>query len=386
MNGGSCELYTDCHAVVEVHGFMMYVRNSHNIQPHVLPAMHENGRSGTFMVTGDWGGATSGGDRPSMHYVRNEAHGSEAWNRDHYAQDNVARRMGELADQRHPFMVVNAGDNFYWGGINHWTRGGHGVNDHFWNLGFENMYNNQHLKVPWLSILGNHDFGGVGCFSDLQAQFDYTTKDLLLNNRWKMPSPYYSQVVDFDGFSLEMFMLDTNIEDAPFGARGGGVCQQRLCGGGVTTDPHECVSWFNDMVHAQEQWLPEALGRSNARWKIVVGHHKPAGSHANWLRPLLAQHNVQMVVGSHTHEMAFFNHYANIDRPLLVVGAGGGAQTNPGCGGAVYCGGVYGFSEIEINHDQIGVRIHEVTGSTPMHRYICADGQEQGSPCSSSWR
>merc|ERR1719329_1252903 len=202
MNGGSCELYTDCHAVVEVHGFMMYVRNSHNIQPHVLPAMHENGRSGTFMVTGDWGGATSGGDRPSMHYVRNEAHGSEAWNRDHYAQDNVARRMGELADQRHPFMVVNAGDNFYWGGINHWTRGGHGVHDHFWSTGFENMYTHPSLNVPWISIMGNHDYGGVGCFSDMKAQFDFTTKDLLRFSRWKMPSPYYSHQVDFDGLSL----------------------------------------------------------------------------------------------------------------------------------------------------------------------------------------
>lgn len=386
VNGGTCEFYNGCSQTDETGGYMMYVRNAEGIQPHLLPRRYVGGSAASFFVTGDWGGATSPG-RASMHYVRSSPTGSDQWNFDHYGQDNVARRMGEVGSERAPALVVNAGDNFYWGGINHWTRGGHGVHDHFWRTGFENMYTHPSLNVPWISIMGNHDYGGVGCFSDMKAQFDFTTKDLLRFSRWKMPSPYYSHQIDFDGFRLELFMLDTNIDDARFGARGGGVCQQHLCGGGATTaDPHECVDWFENMQHAQEQWLGEALASSSARWKIIVGHHKPAGSHAEWLRPLLAQHNVQLVVGSHTHEMAFFNHYSNIGRPLLVVGAGGGAQTNPGCGGAVYCGGVYGFSEIEINHDQIGVRIHEVSGSTPMHRYICADGQEQGSPCSSSWR
>lgn len=316
-----------------------------------------------------------------MHYVRTETRGSDAWNEDHYAQDNVARRMGEVGAEKHPFMVVNAGDNFYWGGINHWTRGGHGVHDHFWQLGFENMYSHPSLKVPWISILGNHDYGGVGCFSDMQAQFDYTSKDLLLNDRWKMPSPYYRHKIDFDGYSLELFMLDTNIEDGRFGARGGGVCQQRLCGGATTADPMECLRWFERTKGEQEEWLPQALQDSTAKWKIIVGHHKPAGSHANFVRSLAERHNVQMVIGSHTHEMAFFPRYNNIQKPLLVVGAGGGAQTNPGCASAAYCGGNYGFSEVEVTDRHLGVKIHEANGATPLQHYICEDGRGQSHPC-----
>lgn len=380
INGGNCEFYHGCDGPDEVGGFMMYVRNTDGIEPRRLPTRHVGGHSATFLVTGDWGGATSPG-RQSMHYVRTNPVGSDSWNFDHYAQDNVARRMGEIGAQRNPALVVNAGDNFYWGGINHWTRGGHGVHDQFWNIGVENMYTHPSLNVPWIGILGNHDYGGVGCFSDMQAQFDRTTLDLLRNGRWKMPSPYYSHRTDYDGFSLELFMLDTNIEDATFGARGGGVCQQRLCGGATTADPHECVTWFENMENAQRQWLPQALQDSTATWKVVVGHHKPAGSHASFLQPLLAQHNVHLVVGSHTHEMAFFSHYSNIGKPLLVVGAGGGAQTNPGCGGAEYCGGNYGFAEVEISSHQMDILIHESTGATPLHRYICTDGREQSHPC-----
>jgi len=380
VNSGTCEFYNGCSQTDEVDGFMMYVRNTEGIQPHLLPTRHVGGSAATFFVTGDWGGATSGSDRPSMHYVRPDTPNSERWNNDHYAQDNVARRMGAIGAQRAPTMVVNAGDNFYWGGIHHWKRDGHGVHDPFWQQGFEHMYTHPSLNVPWISIMGNHDYGGQGCFADMQAQFDFTTKDLLRFNRWKMPSPYYRHKIDFDGFSLEMFMLDTNIEDAPFGARGGGVCQQQLCGG-TTADPHECVEWFQNMENAQHEWLGPALADSSAQWKIIVGHHKPSGVYADWLRPLLVQHNVQLVVGSHTHEMAFFSNYNSIGRPLLVVGAGGGAQTNPGCGGAEYCGGIYGFSEVEVTHNQMDIKIHEVTGATPLHHYICANGDAQSDAC-----
>lgn len=223
--------------------------------------------------------------------------------------------------------------------------------------------------------MGNHDYGGEGCFADMQAQFDFTTKDLLRFNRWKMPSPYYRHKIDFDGFSLEMFMLDSNRENSLK------ICQQDKCGPMKTEDPHECEEWFENMVIAQQQWLAPALADSSALWKIIVGHHKPSGVYADWLRPLLVQHNVQLVVGSHTHEMAMYSNFQKIGRTLLVVGAGGGAQVAPGCAGELYCGQTYGFSEIEVTHNQMYIKIHEVTGATPLHHYICANGDAQSDAC-----
>merc|ERR1711865_976512 len=214
-----------------------------------------------------------------------------------------------------------------------------------WQKAFEHMYTHPSLNVPWISIMGNHDYGGEGCFADMQAQFDFTTKDLLRFNRWKMPSPYYRHKIDFDGFSLEMFMLDSNRENSLK------ICQQDKCGPMKTEDPHECEEWFENMVMAQQQWLAPALADSSALWKIIVGHHKPSGVYADWLRT------------------------------LLVVGAGGGAQVAPGCAGELYCGQTYGFSEIEVTHNQMYIKIHEVTGATPLHHYICANGDAQSDAC-----
>jgi len=383
VSGGRCEFFGSCHGTMEADGNQLYVKNTLGMQKHSLPTTRQHSSSGNFMVLGDWGGSTSP-NRDSMHYVHHRPPNSDLWVNDHFAQDNVARRMGEVGAQTNPFMVVNAGDNFYWGGINHWTKGGRGVHDWFWSVGFENMYSHPSLKVPWISIMGNHDYGGNGCFADMQAQFDYTTKDLLNNDRWKMPSPYYTHRIDFDGFSLELFMMDTNIEDSPPFARHGGICAQHLCPGGDearTVNAEECVTWFEELWTIQTTWLAGALRDSTAEWKIIVGHHKPAGRSANLIRPLLEQHNVQMVIGSHTHEMAFFDNYSNIGRPLLVVGAGGGAEANPGCAGAHHCGGVYGFAGVGINSREMNVKIHEHTGDTPMDYYICQDGRVQSHSC-----
>merc|ERR1719160_1082013 len=128
-----------------------------------------------------------------MHYVfRGVEKDSERWNTDHNAQKNVANVMKNVGQQVKPFMVVNAGDNFYWGGVLHKDLGGRDIYDDVsFGKAFESMYSDKSLMVPWLSVMGNHDYGGDGCMANVRAQFDYTIKDLLHNNRWKMPSPYY---------------------------------------------------------------------------------------------------------------------------------------------------------------------------------------------------
>jgi len=320
-----------------------------------------------------------------MHYVWKQVKaGSERWNIDHNAQVNVAKAMTKVAQEVKPFLVVNAGDNFYWGGVFHNQLGGKGIHDDTsFQRTFENVYSDPSLKVPWLSVLGNHDYGGDGCFANIKAQFDYTIKDMMINDRWKMPSPFYSHKVNFPGFSAEFFMVDTNIEDSKTG-RKGGICQQTLCSlyGQTPTIPKaDCIEWFDKTWHDQKAWLEGALAGSTAEWKILVGHHKPHGFVGSVFNPMANRYGVQLVVGSHTHEMSFGRQSGH--PALLTVGAGGGAQGNSGCGGATYCSSPtgYGFADVEISQDNMIVKIYQWDNELKMTQYLCRDGNIQYNAC-----
>ncbi|CAK9018356.1 Purple acid phosphatase 17 (Acid phosphatase type 5) (Peroxidase), partial [Durusdinium trenchii] len=82
------------------------------------------------------------------------------------AQHLVADQMIKRAKENNPDYLLNVGDNFYWGGIfgkcgdtpmskvNDVTRAQ-------FNWIYENVYKGPGLDgKPWLSVLGNHDWGG----------------------------------------------------------------------------------------------------------------------------------------------------------------------------------------------------------------------------------
>jgi len=385
MNG-ECKLYVDCRTQGSGDATVLYVKNIDGMEPHFLPTRTVSGDNLHFFAIGDWGGASCPG-HASMHYVhRQYLPGSERYELDDSAQTRVANVMGALGERMNPFMVLNAGDNFYWGGIFDASLGGQDIHDPVtFAQGFEDIYHHESLKVPWLSIMGNHDYGGDGCFSNIRAQFDYTIKDMLHNDRWKMPSPYYKHRINFDsGFSAEFFMLDTNIEDSNSG-RHGGICAQEICHEVFereTAPRAECVQWFRNLWQAEQEWLRAAVAESTADWKIIVGHHKPHGPIGHLFESVANQHGAQLMIGSHTHEMAFYESWHG-SSPLLVVGAGGGAQGAPGCGGALYCSGPtgYGFVDLGINDRQLEVTIHNHDNTVALHHYICINGHAQDHPC-----
>jgi len=382
---GECKLYTECRTQGSGDGTLLFVKNIDGMEPHVVPTRTVLGDNLHFFAIGDWGGASCPG-HASMHYVhRQYLPGSERYDLDHNAQTSVANVMGALGDRLNPFMVLNAGDNFYWGGVFDASLGGQDVHDPVtFEQGFESIYHHDSLKVPWLSIMGNHDYGGDGCFSNVRAQFDYTVKDMLHNDRWKMPSPYYKHKVNFNGFSAEFFMVDTNVEDSNSG-RHGGICAQEICHEVFereTVPRADCVQWFRNLWQAEEVWLRTEMAASTAEWKIIVGHHKPHGPVGHLFESVANQYGAQLMVGSHTHEMAFYESWHG-SSPLLVVGAGGGAQGAPGCGGALYCSAPtgYGFVDLGINERQLEITIHNHDNTVAMHHYVCINGHSQETPC-----
>lgn len=68
--------------------------------------------------------------------------------------------------------------------------------------------------------------------------------------------------------------------------------------------------------------LEEALRKSSAKWKIVIGHHaiRSAGHHGDTpelvrhLLPILKAHNVDMYMNGHDHCL---QHISSLDRYVL---------------------------------------------------------------------
>lgn len=161
------------------------------------------------------------------------------------AQAAVARAMAQVCAAQGCDLGVGLGDNFY-------PRGPQSADDPVFKERFEALYGP--LKVPFLMILGNHDQSGRSSGDGTspaaaQAQLDYARR----NRQWIMPARTYRAPVTVGGEALaEFFAVDT-VPSAAYGLPAEGL-----------NSPRE---------RAQGEWLTGAVGRSPARWKIVLGHH-----------------------------------------------------------------------------------------------------------------
>ena len=158
------------------------------------------------------------------------------------------------------------GDNIYPDGVT-------SVDDPQFQSKFEEPL--QHLNLKFNVILGNHDMhsGPAG----MRAQIEYSK----VSKKWSMPARYYN----FTQGNVEFFALDTN-------------------------------TYRKDQE--QIQWLTQALANSQARWRVVLGHHPiySVGDHGfldpvagksqkklrKTLEPLLCKHKALYLSG-HEHLM-----------------------------------------------------------------------------------
>lgn len=199
----------------------------------------------------------------------------------HHKQRAVGAQMGRTAAQIGSRFVVSVGDNFYEDGVT-------GLDDPQWKDSFEDIYADASLQTPWDVILGNHDYIG-----DIEAQLQYSRRSA----RWRMPARYYARrEVLADGTPADIFYIDTN----PF------VTAYR--GTKVRVDGQDTA--------AQLRWLDQALGRSDAPWKIVIGHHPVytvSGEKHDTpeliaqLLPILRAHRVPIYVNGHVHNLQVRN-------------------------------------------------------------------------------
>lgn len=215
-----------------------------------LPARAADAAPLKFMVLGDWG--------------RNGA----------FHQQQVADAMGEFRQSQ---FVVTTGDNFYEHGVGTFR-------DRKWDTSFERIYTN--VPQRWYSTLGNHDYAGR-----VEAQIERTFHD----DRWRMPDRWFDIKLDAYGRpDVHLFVIDTVVwrgkEKFPFNLLGTPISRR-------------------DQVK-QREWLQERLSGSDARIKIVFGHHpiysvRTRGSYYGMpdLDALLFDQGVTAFVNGHDHCM-----------------------------------------------------------------------------------
>ena len=247
-------------------------------------------------------------------------------------QLEVAKQMGEWANNNPNNFVISVGDNFY-------PRGVVSEQDPLWHYSFENIYTAHSLQCDWYPILGNHDYG-----SDPDAQIRYSK----VSRRWNMPARYYTKEVKLgrtDDKVLFVF-IDTN----PF-ARD------------EVAETEKQIAWIDQTL---------AQASANIKWKIVVGHHPyytvgPRIKNYDTLavRRILAttleKHKVDIYLSGHDHSLQHLKPEGFTHQFI----SGAGSELTPVQSGVPYSkfeAAEHGFMYFSLNKNRIRAKAIDDTG------------------------
>lgn len=241
-------------------------------------------------------------------------------------QRKVAEAMAVVAQESgSPLAIVSTGDNIYPNGVE-------SAEDPLWKSTFENVYFHPAVQVPWIAVLGNHDYR-----RNPQAQIDYGKR----NVRWIMPHRYYRHVVTGnDGVAVEIVAIDT---------------QQLL--------------QRNDGWKQQMEWVLQVLQTKTTAWRIVVGHH-PLRSYGHYgdtpylvqhLLPLLQRGAVDVYASGHDHDQQIVV-VPNDGVVSLVTGAGGGCRSTRWGEHTVAAATNGGFSVADFASDKLRLSLVSAEG------------------------
>ncbi|PRQ40982.1 putative Acid phosphatase [Rosa chinensis] len=279
----------------------------------------------SFLVVGDWG------------------------RRGTYNQSRVALQMGVIGEKLDIDFVISTGDNFYDDGLT-------GIDDPAFEESFSKIYTAPSLQKQWYNVLGNHDYRG-----NVEAQLSPVLTGL--DGRWLCMRSF---IVDAE--IAEFFFVDTT----PFADK-------------YFTDPEDHVYDWSGILPRNEYLsnilkdVDSTLKESNAKWKIVVGHHgiRSAGQHGDTpelvsqLLPILEANDVDLYINGHDHCL---QHVSTPNRPIQFLTSGGGSKAwrgvvmpyDPSEIKLYYDG--QGFMSVQITPSQVDIAFYDVFGNV-LHKW-----------------
>lgn len=240
----------------------------------------------------------------------------------YYDQKPIAELMGNMAENVDVECVVAAGDVHHFEGVR-------SINDPLWMTNFELIYAHPELMIPWYPVLGNHEYRG-----NTQAVLDYAD----VSARWEMPARYYTKVLENDGITVRLVMVDT----APLLDK-------------YREDTEKYPDACKQDMDRQLAWIDSVLTSSKEDWVLVVGHHpiyaetsKEDAERVDLqkrLDTILRKHKVDMYLCGHIHNFQYIRKPGS-DIDYVVNSSGSLGRDVKPIDGTVFCSGETGFSLI----------------------------------------
>ena len=252
----------------------------------------------------------------------------------YYDQKPIAELLGKMAEAVDIECVVAAGDVHHFEGVR-------SVDDPLWMTNYELIYSHPELMIPWYTIMGNHEYRG-----NTQAPIDYTRKSA----RWNMPDRYYTKVLENDGITIRLVMIDT----PPLLDK-------------YREDTEKYPDACKQDMNKQLAWIDSVLSTAKEDWVLVVGHHpiyadteKEESERMDMEKRvdsiLRKYKNVDMYLCGHIHN---FHHIrkngSNID--YVVNTSGSLSRKVKPVDGTKFCSGETGFSLISADKKELNLHM-----------------------------
>lgn len=261
----------------------------------------------------------------------------------YYKQKHIASVMGEMAGLYRIRFVASPGDVHHFDGVQ-------SVQDPLWMTNFELIYSHPDLMCPWHSVCGNHEYQG-----NTQAVIDYST----ISRRWDMPNYYYKKEIKQtdNNSSLLIVFIDTT----------------------PLIDTYWSNEKYKDVLKqdtaAQLRWIEKTLNESDAKFKIVIGHHpiylfekmrQTEESLVKKLDPILEKCNVDMYIAGHSHT---FQHIKKQNSKVnyIVNGSGSSGRYPKESPETVFCSSDEGFSVMSLAKQKLRMTFINFEGK-PIHQ------------------
>lgn len=240
----------------------------------------------------------------------------------YYDQKPIAELMGNMAESVGIECVVAAGDVHHFEGVR-------SVNDPLWMTNYELVYSHPELMLPWYPVLGNHEYRG-----NTQAVLDYSK----VSARWEMPAKYYTKVLENDGVTVRLVMIDT----APLLDK-------------YRKDTEKYPDACKEDMDKQLAWMDSVLSSAKEDWVLVVGHHpiyaetsKEDSERADLQKrvdTVLRKHKVDMYLCGHIHNFQYIRKPGS-DIDYVVNSSASLSRKVKPVDGTRFCSGETGFSLI----------------------------------------
>lgn len=273
-------------------------------------------------------------ERPLNFYIANDL-GRNGY----YDQKPIAETMGRMAETIDIECVVAAGDVHHFEGVR-------SISDPLWMTNYELIYSHPDLMIHWYPVCGNHEYRG-----NTQAVLDYSN----ISARWKMPARYYTKVLEEDGTTIRLVMIDTT----PM------IDKYRK-------DTEDYPDAGKQDFQKQLKWLDQVLTDAKEDWVIVVGHHpiyadteksdkERKDMQARVDKILRAHKNVDMYICGHIHN---FQHLrmpgSNID--YVVNSSGSLSREVKAVEGTQFCSPLSGYSLMTVDKKELDLHMLDKDG------------------------